>query len=815
MSETWTLSQAEFERAMADLGVSRYQQKLMKARSKQTETSTPPVRYLLRESVRAVSDGLKAWRKRVDTGPGWGHSVQPLLVTLKPDVIALVACQYVLDSITTERTYNSLVYQLGLRLEDEVRNQAFMKAAGMEWVRLRREHAKKRKSRRSCLATFRKAAKSKMHSLGVSHQAWKMRDRSAVGMVLFEIFTSNTDLVEVHTRRAPGGTKKKFRTHRVVVVSDKTLDWLEKSNERHEALSPMYMPTPDVPADWTNPDNGGYHTNILFRRPLVKSRSRSQRVALEEGNMRNVYGAANILQRTAWEVNPFVLDVMRHHWERSHDLADLPTREDEALPSKPLDIDTNEDSRKTYGRAAGRIYRRNAEHRSRRLQVVKRLAVATRYQGRPFYYPTQLDFRGRLYYLPYFLQPQGPSPERGLLRFHGGKPVDSPYWLAIHGANCWGVDKVPMNERAAWVFERDRDIRAVGKDPLSSNWWAEADDPWKFLAFADEWYRFSQHGKGFVSRIPVSLDGSNNGLQVFSLLLRDSLGGRATNCLPTASPEDIYQDVADAVTTRLVSEAKNLGERRVFASKWLRFTGGKLPREATKRPVMTLPYGATVYSARKYILEWAQDLHLKQGGNPFKDDFVPATSWLAELVWEAIGQTVGSAKECMSWLQDVARCFNEESLPMAWTSPSGFPVRQVYHNYDVVRVKTSIGGSVKYSKYRKNGEKLNFRRQVNSVSPNYVHSLDAAAMVGTVNTCYDRGITQFSSVHDSYGVPAADAPLLARTLREVWSTMFQPDLLSLFRDECQRQLRQHTLKDLPEYGDLEIDDLLDADYFFH
>ena len=65
----------------------------------------------------------------------------------------------------------------------------------------------------------------------------------------------------------------------------------------------------------------------------------------------------------------------------------------------------------------------------------------------------QLDFRGRIYAVPNYLNPQGPDFAKGLLTFAEGKPIDEngACYLAIHGANCFGYDKVGLQDRIDWV----------------------------------------------------------------------------------------------------------------------------------------------------------------------------------------------------------------------------------------------------------------------------------------------------------------------------------------------------------------------------
>lgn len=58
-----------------------------------------------------------------------------------------------------------------------------------------------------------------------------------------------------------------------------------------------------------------------------------------------------------------------------------------------------------------------------------------------FYYPYNMDFRGRVYPIPAHLNHIGSDMGRGLLVFADGKPLGARgfYWLQVHLANLSGI----------------------------------------------------------------------------------------------------------------------------------------------------------------------------------------------------------------------------------------------------------------------------------------------------------------------------------------------------------------------------------------
>ena len=106
----------------------------------------------------------------------------------------------------------------------------------------------------------------------------------------------------------------------------------------------------------------------------------------------------------------------------------------------------------------------------------------------------------------------------------------------------------------------------------------------------------------------------------------------------------------------------------------------------------------------------------------------------------------------------------------------------------------------------------------NGVAPNFVHSLDSAAMIRTVNIAHDNGIRNFCNVHDSFGTSAADVELLSSALKESFiQTFTETDVLKEFKEDVKAQLPVELHDSLPEElekGDLDIEQLRECDLFF-
>merc|ERR1712232_1175128 len=171
------------------------------------------------------------------------------------------------------------------------------------------------------------------------------------------------------------------------------------------------------------------------------------------------------------------------------------------------------------------------------------------------YFPHNIDFRGRAYPIPPHLNHIGDDVCRGLLMFADPKPLgeEGEYWLKISLANLLGKDKLPFQERIAYIDESKDWILQVADDPLGEanlpRWIDAPDGPWQTLArileLADAWR--SPDVRTFLSSQPVHLDGSCNGLQHYAALGRDEEGAKAVNLTPSDKPQDVYSIVLSIV----------------------------------------------------------------------------------------------------------------------------------------------------------------------------------------------------------------------------------------------------------------------------
>jgi len=196
------------------------------------------------------------------------------------------------------------------------------------------------------------------------------------------------------------------------------------------------------------------------------------------------------MQGTAFRINKEIYRDMRKAWNAGHRFFGLETHNVAQLPpSLPDDADPKQITERKRERAD--TFNLNNRIKGLRKVMAFRLSLAERLFDEPrFYFPYQLDHRGRAYPVPQLVNPQSDDIGRSLLEFAEGKPLGErgAYWLAILMANSyWKKNKVSFDDRLAWVNRHEPEIIAFANDPLRVHrFWNEADKPWTFLAACQE-----------------------------------------------------------------------------------------------------------------------------------------------------------------------------------------------------------------------------------------------------------------------------------------------------------------------------------------
>lgn len=557
----------------------------------------------------------------------------------------------------------------------------------------------------------------------------------------------------------------------------------------------------------------------------MRKRTTEYFLELEKCDMSQELKCVNALQDTPWQINKHVLAVLRQAWDSGQTWGGLPARDNLPLPEYPFSCEPSELTPaqqaefKEFRKKRGAVHAHNNTTMSLRILIERTIQIAEQYEKETeFFYVWQLDFRSRKYPMESFLSPQTGDAGKALLTFAYGVEIETPEdakWLAIQGANVYGNDKITLEERELFAYMNTELAQAVADDPFSETIWLEADKPWQFLAWCYEWAGYTRArdtGEKFATTLPCSADGSCNGLQHLSAILRDREGGKSVNLTKTVLPQDIYADVAVKAMARIRKDAEDISN--TMAQQCLKFG---ITRKETKRSVMIVPYSGTRYACRDYVMEALKERVKKQGHNPWGDDLYLAANYMSGHIWDAISDSISSARIVMDYIRSVAEVYAKHKQVMQWYTPTGMLIWQCYSDMNKRRIRTSINGSfVKLNYHSQIDDTVNRSKTLSGASPNMIHSLDAAALTMTVNRCTDVGIKDFSMVHDSYGTQSPYMPTMVNIIRESFVDMYE-------ENDVLQQLYDHAVKVLPdgveipkppERGDLSLQEVLQSEYFF-
>ncbi|KAL2519217.1 DNA-directed RNA polymerase 2 [Abeliophyllum distichum] len=404
-----------------------------------------------------------------------------------------------------------------------------------------------------------------------------------------------------------------------------------------------------------------------------------------------VFEALNTLGNTKWKVNKRILGVVDRIWASGGQLADLVDREDVPLPEEPVTEDEAEIRKWKWKIKAAK--KENSERHSQRCDIELKLAVSRKMKDEDgFYYPHNLDFRGRAYPMHPYLNHLGSDLCRGILEFAEGRPLGKSglQWLKIHLANLYGggVDKLSYEGRIAFAENHLEDIFDSADRPLEGKrWWLGAEDPFQCLATCmnlSESLR-SPSPETTISHMPVHQDGSCNGLQHYAALGRDKLGAAAVNLVAGDKPADVYSGIASRVLDIMKRDAAKdpATDPNVMRARLLI---NQVDRKLVKQTVMTSVYGVTYIGARDQIKK-----RLKERG-AIEDDteLFSAACYAAKTTLTALGEMFEAARSIMSWLGDCAKIIALENEPVRWTTPLGLPVVQPYRKLGRHLIKTSL-----------------------------------------------------------------------------------------------------------------------------
>ncbi|XP_048108614.1 DNA-directed RNA polymerase, mitochondrial isoform X2 [Alosa alosa] len=591
-------------------------------------------------------------------------------------------------------------------------------------------------------------------------------------------------------------------------------------------VMPMLCP----PVPWTSPRFGAY---LLTPTKLMRSVEGAvqHQLRLEkcpDYELHSVLDSLNQLGNCAWRINQPVLDIIIGIFnDRGNEKLDVPPPVSEA-PEIPRfshsDPSYTTAEKAALKREAIRAKKKFAEMHSLRMDALYKLSIANHMRDQVFWFPHNMDFRGRTYPCPPYFNHLGSDVTRALLVFAEGKPLGAHGldWVKIHLVNLTGLKKrSSLAGRLAYANSIMDDILDSADHPLTGRkWWMNADEPWQCLACCMEIAnatRSPDHTK-YISHFPVHQDGSCNGLQHYAALGRDVIGATSVNLMPCEEPQDVYSGVAQQVEEFRAQDA----EKGIRIAQVLE---GFINRKVVKQTVMTVVYGVTRYGGRLQI-----EKRLKEIDDFPKEHVWDASYYLVHQVFSSLKEMFTGTREIQDWLTESARLIAKSGSTVEWVTPLGLPIVQPYHRIRNQMLKSNIQFlSLQIS--HDASQKPDTVKQKNAFPPNFIHSLDSTHMMLTALYCYSAGLT-FVSVHDCFWTHAATVDTMNQVCREQFVALHSQPILEdlskfLLEKYCSehpgerknKKLMEywrmiHLLGKVPQTGDFNLEHVKESTYFF-
>jgi DNA-directed RNA polymerase len=594
-----------------------------------------------------------------------------------------------------------------------------------------------------------------------------------------------------------------------------------------ESIQPLvqYPPMIVAPCDWKGLYDGGYYTDwyrlyaplCSFRKmpkemrlPLIRQLRMPKTELLRE--------AVNKAQSVPYRINKRVLAKLQEALGQGDGCMGLPRTIPEPKPEFPFQNEDWREMATELDMQRFKVWKHQARewHVREHLRIAKSYSIVNAVQMQlkfkdyeEIYFPAFIDWRGRLYYRG-VLNPQSVDSIKACIEFAHAEPMQAEglYWLRVHIANCCGYDKVHFDKRVEWVLENTEDLRLWYNDCLNK----PAPDPslsFQLYAALDTYFEAMDSGnpEAYCCHIPVAMDATCSGLQHFSAMLRDEIGAEFVNCdtKSTEQKADIYREVANRAVKVLPEYCDE-----VQALYWKQH---EISRGMAKRPVMTYVYGSTLSSSIDYVtddmLESGYEAIKDPDGNVLVHQHSLAVP-VAKALRYAVEATVPKAAEMMKWLRKAVRT---QSFPLQWTTPMGLTVLNWVDKQEQQSIKLRSMGVNAIIMRRSTGE-LDKAAAANSISPNFVHSMDACHMQMTVHSVDFPMLL----VHDSFACHAQNVSKMQRCIREKFYELYGwNDIKSLILQEnfeVEQAVKDGWLHPQPDSGSYQIHEVRSSIFFF-
>lgn len=872
-------TQLQLEAEMFDGGIARMQATEDRAIKSGAASETMYNRKLIKDLIAPLVEGIQAYKGYYEGRRGSPSRALKYLRCVPDEASAYIALKVTLDLCQTDVTLPSIAMTIGERIEDQVRFTKLEGAAAKYFGKVqdslkKNATASYKHKHRVLVAAEKRIVANDKEGEAERWATWPKADLGLIGFQLLDII-ENTLTFEgepIFSREvvSAGGVKQKAR----LKVSPSISKWSEEYREHISQLAPCFGPCVVPPRNWETPFKGGFHTAAVASKLQLVKGKRKHVKKLTKQQMPLVYEGINALQAVPWQINKEVLEVatMVANKDLGYAIPSFaPVIDKDNKPACPVPecysdlkgqelkavlTDKEWADFMAWKSDCSRLYTSENKRSSKALATSRQIGQARKYADfEEIFFVYSLDSRGRVYSQSSVLNPQSSDLGKAMLRSAHGETLNAEGYreFCITGANLFGYDKDTEDEKveksnAEDFIEMCIDIKA---DPMTFRDWVGADEPWEFLAWAlefAEYHELKEEGREseFKTKLPNGRDGSCSGIQHYSAMMHDEVGGAAVNLVPSNSHQDIYRKVAETAIDKcvmiqggkeldfgavkvdgrtLLDEHYNPIERiplalqMQLATAWINIG---ITRGMTKKPVMTLPYGSSQLTCREAILDYLDALQeteskkaLNEGRDanpvhPFGDkgSLLPldkALSFMTKIVWSSIGEVVKAPVVAMKFIKKLTLKVVKANKALMWTTPTGLIVHQEIFEQETSCVKTKLMGMSKFTLVEET-DQIDRAGMQAAAAPNFVHSYDASHLLLSVVSMHRAGFKFIHVIHDDFGTLANGTPKLQWILRDEMIKMYKEfNRLRELLEENETRLEEEFDLEVPPQYDLDLE----------
>lgn len=234
------------------------------------------------------------------------------------------------------------------------------------------------------------------------------------------------------------------------------------------------MPMRCPPLPWISPKFGPYLLSPvqLMRCPEEAVQHQLLMEKSPPGQLLPVLDSLNQLGLCAWRINQPILDIIVSIFnDKGNEKLDIPPPLSEApMISVQLPGMLSPAEKEAHQKELAQCRKKAAEMYSLRMEALYKLSIANHMRDQIFWFPHNMDFRGRTYPCPPYFNHLGSDVTRALLEFAEGHPLGSKGldWLKIHLVNLTGFKKkCSLQERRDYSDEIMEDILDSADRPMT------------------------------------------------------------------------------------------------------------------------------------------------------------------------------------------------------------------------------------------------------------------------------------------------------------------------------------------------------------